>query len=131
MVGSRMSHLFRQPSSPMGLLRQVFSDGPPSTGPSPSDLLHWTFSVRSSLLDLLHRIFSVGTSPSIDLLQLSTYVTSLVHMIYMLQLEGGVENHRIFSGLSPSFLVHYFHSFLYFILFHSFIYIYIYIYIYI
>ena len=46
-----------------------------------------------------------------DLLRLSTYVTRLVHMSCMLYLEGRVENLRIFYGLSPSFLIHYFPSF--------------------
>ena len=40
--------------------------------------------------------------------------TSFVHSNHN---HGVVENHRIFSGLSLSFLVHYFPSFLYFICF--------------
>ena len=133
----------------LSFCRVLFSDSPLSGSP----LLRWTFSVGPSLSDLLRRTFSspavlipITSTPSwntskalnnVALLLASNkikyiFITSLVHMTYMLQLQGSVENHRIFSRYSLIYLLPFVYIILlpftlYFVsfLFHSFVYIYI------
>ena len=92
--------IFSVEPSLAGLLRRTFSGRP-----SPTGLLRLIFSVRPSSTKLLRRSFSDGPTPldflsnllcrifsdvlsggpsPMDFLLLSTYITSLVHMTYML-----------------------------------------------
>ena len=66
------------------------------------DLLRWIFSYESSptVLNSIISTLSWNTS-GVALLSASerikyTFITSLVHITYILQFEGSVENHRIF-----------------------------------
>ena len=111
MIGSGVSPLHKQPfsvrSSPSNLLHQIFS-----VGPSPTDLLRRIFSKGSSstylfwpsLSDLFRQPFSslaalnpITSTPSWNTLGVALssasdrikniFITSLVYMTYMLQLE--------------------------------------------
>ena len=92
--------IFSVGSAPMDLLSQIYSDGS-----SPEDLLRRIFSVGSSLADHFQQPFSslaalnlITSTPSWNTSSVASpsaldriknlFITSLVHMTYLLQLEG-------------------------------------------